>query len=62
MYIFLIINSKELKKWLEKQGCTFEQAKGSHVKVYLNDRFSIIPMHNTDMKKGTVEGIKNNLA
>ena len=55
------MNSKEFKKWLEKQGCTFEHAKGSHVKVYLNDHFSILPMHNADLKKGTVEGIKKQL-
>lgn len=61
MFIVLFMNSKEFKRWLEKQGCTFEQAKGSHVKVFLNDRFSVLPMHTTDMKKGTVEGIKKQL-
>jgi mRNA interferase HicA len=55
------MNSKEFKRWLTEQGATFEHAKGSHVKVFLNGRFSILPMHNTDMKKGTVEGIKKQL-
>jgi mRNA interferase HicA len=35
--------------------------KGSHLKVYLNDKQSILPMHNTDLKKGTVEAIKKQL-
>ena len=52
------MNSKELKRWLEKQGATFEQAKGSHLKVYLGVKFSILPMHTVDMKKGTVEALK----
>jgi mRNA interferase HicA len=55
------MNSKEFKKWLEKQGCTFGPAKGSHIRVYLGNRNSILPMHNADMKKGTVEGIKKQL-
>ena len=55
------MNSKEFKRWLEKQGCTFEHAKGSHVKVFLGDKYSIVPMHNADLKKGTVEGIKKQL-
>ena len=37
------------------------QAKGSHVKVYLNGKQSILPMHNTDLKTGTLEGIKKQL-
>ena len=61
MFILLFMNSKELKRWLEKQGATFENAKGSHIKVYLNGRFSILAMHNTELKKGTVEGIKKQL-
>ena len=58
MYILPNMNSKELKRWLEKQGATFEQAKGSHLKVYLGVKFSILPMHTVDMKKGTVEALK----
>jgi len=55
------MNSKDLKRWLMQQGATFGTIKGSHLKVYLNDKQSIIPMHNTDLKKGTVEGIKKQL-
>ena len=55
------MNSYEFKRWLAKQGCTFAAAKGSHLKVYLNDKQSIIPMHHTELKTGTVEGIKKQL-
>ena len=55
------MNSKEFKRWLEKQGATFEQGKGSHLKVFLNGKQSVLPMHNADMKKVTLEGIKKQL-
>jgi len=55
------VNSKELKRWLEKQGATFEPGKGGHLKVFLNDRQSVLPMHSTELKKGTVEAIKKQL-
>lgn len=41
------MNSKQLKKWLEQQGATFEQGKGSHLKVFLNGKQSVLPMHGT---------------
>ncbi len=55
------MDSKEFKRWLERQGATFKTGKGSHLKVYLNGKQSILPMHNTDLKTGTVEGIKKQL-
>ena len=55
------MNSKEFKRWLTQQGATFQQAKGSHLKVYLNGKQSILPMHNTDLKTGTLKGIKKQL-
>jgi mRNA interferase HicA len=55
------VNSKEFKRWLTQQGATFLPGKGSHLKVYLNGRQSVLPMHNTDLKKGTLEGIKKQL-
>jgi mRNA interferase HicA len=42
-------------------GATFEAAKGSHFRVRLNGRTSILPMHSKDLKKGTLEGIKRQL-
>ncbi len=55
------MSSKEFKRWLTQQGATFLPGKGSHLKVYLNGRQSVLPMHNTDLKKGTLEGIKKQL-
>ncbi|MFA7238939.1 MAG: type II toxin-antitoxin system HicA family toxin [Sulfuricellaceae bacterium] len=55
------MNSNEFKRWLIKQGATFQTTKGSHTKVFLNGRHSILPMHNADLKTGTVEGIKKQL-
>lgn len=55
------VNSKEFKRWLTQQGATFQTGKGSHLKVYLNGKQSVLPMHNTDLKTGTVEGIKKQL-
>ncbi len=55
------MKSSEFKRWLAEQGATFGPGKGSHLKVYLNDRQSVLPMHGKEMKKGTVEGIKKQL-
>ena len=55
------VNSKEFKRWLTQRGATFQAGKGSHLKVYLNGKQSVLPMHNSDLKTGTVEGIKKQL-
>ena len=55
------MNSNEFKRWLQKQGATFQTTKGSHLKIYLSGRQSVMPMHNTELKTGTVEGIKKQL-
>jgi len=55
------MKSAEFKRWLSKQGASFEPGKGSHLKVSLNGRTSILPMHAKDLKKGTAEGIKKQL-
>ena len=34
--MLLIMNSKQMKKWLEQQGAIFQEGKGSHLKVFLN--------------------------
>jgi mRNA interferase HicA len=61
--VFIIgnVNSNEFKRWLAKQGATFQTTKGSHLKIFLNGRQSVIPMHNSELKTGTVEGIKKQL-
>jgi len=52
---------KEFKRWLAEQGATFGKMKGSHLKVYLNGKQSIIPVHSRDLKKPTMEAIKKQL-
>jgi mRNA interferase HicA len=44
-----------------KTGSTFIPVKGSHFIVLLNNRRSVIPMHNKDLKTGIVEVIKKQL-
>jgi mRNA interferase HicA len=56
------MNSKQMKKWLEQQGATFEAGKGSHLKVFLNGRQSILPMHGqAELGKGLQAAIKRQL-
>jgi mRNA interferase HicA len=55
------MKSAEFKRWLSKQGATFEAGKGSHLKVSLNGNTSVLPMHSKELKTGTVEGIKKQL-
>lgn len=41
------MKSTELRRWLKKRGCTFEQHKGGsgHLTVRSGDRTSQLPMH-----------------
>jgi len=56
------LNSAEFKRWLERQGCTFEPGKGSHLKVRLGERSSVLPMHGKkELGKGLVNTIKKQL-
>lgn len=59
------MNSKELKRWLEKQGCTFETKKGGsgHLIVRLGDKVTDFPMHGQGKELGTglVNAIKKAL-
>jgi len=55
------VKSGEFKRWLEKQGASFEPGRGSHLHVFLNGRHSILPMHSKDLGKGLVAAIKKQL-
>jgi mRNA interferase HicA len=55
------VKSSEFKRWPEKQGATFGSSSGSHLKVQLNGRKSILPMHNKELGTGLVESIKKQL-
>ena len=55
-----LVTSAEFKRWLERQGASFEPAKGGHIWVMLRGRRAILPMHGSpkEMKRGTVAAIK----
>lgn len=36
---------KQAQRYLRKLGATFEPGKGGHLKVFLNGRRSVLPMH-----------------
>jgi len=57
------VTSKQFRRWLEQQGCTFERGHGGHVIVHLGRRMSVLPMHGSGKELGTglVERIKKDL-
>jgi mRNA interferase HicA len=55
------MKSTEFKRWLVEQGATFKAGKGSHLKVSLNGRNSVLPMHNKELGTGLVQAIKKQL-
>ncbi|MGO9340302.1 MAG: type II toxin-antitoxin system HicA family toxin [Terracidiphilus sp.] len=55
------MKSSEFKRWLADRGATFVPAKGSHFRVFLNGKSSILPMNSKDLGKGLVETIKKQL-
>ncbi len=61
----MLMNASELKRWLTKQGCTFQAHKGGsgHLTVRLGDRTSQLPMHGSGKELGTglVNKIKKDL-
>ena len=59
------MTSREFKRWLAKQGCSFDESrgKGGHIVVKLGDKVSMLPMHGNekDLGKGLVQSIKKDL-
>lgn len=59
------MNAQEFRKWLARQGCTFEPKKGGsgHIIVRRGDRKSELPMHGGRKELGTglVNAIKKQL-
>ena len=39
------MNSAQAKRFLARNGCTFEPAKGGHLVVVRDGRRSVLPMH-----------------
>jgi mRNA interferase HicA len=55
------MKAREFRRWLEAQGARFESGKGGHMKVFLGDKRSVLPMHSGELKTGLVEAIKKQL-
>ena len=59
------MKARELRRWLAKQGCTFETDKGGsgHLTVIRDGRRSQLPMHgsNKELGVGLVRKIKRDL-
>lgn len=60
------MNASELRRWLKKRGCTFENHKGvsGHVTVRRGRRTSQLPMHGgrKELGPGLVAKIKKDLS
>lgn len=57
------MTSAQFKRWLARQGCTFEPGHGGHLNVHLGTRKSSLPMHGSskELGKGLVARIKKDL-
>jgi mRNA interferase HicA len=57
------VTSQEFKRWLQRQGCTFEPGHGGHLIVRRGARWSVLPMHGKGKELGTglVNSIKKDL-
>jgi len=57
------VTSQEFKRWLQKQGASFESGHGGHLIVRLGGRMSVLPMHGKGKELGTglVNKIKKDL-
>ena len=57
------MTSAEFKRWLARQGCTFEPGKGGHLRVRLGDKVSVLPTHGArkELGAGLVAAIKKQL-
>jgi mRNA interferase HicA len=56
LFITLLVKSSEFKRWLADQGATFKPGKGSHLKVTLNGKNSVLPMHVKELGTGVGGG------
>lgn len=57
------MTSAQFKRWLARQGCTFELGKGEPYLRSPDGRISVMPMHgsNRELSTGTVFKIKKDL-
>ena len=57
------MNSDQFRRYLAKQGCTFEPGRGGHLNVKRGDRVATLPQHggSKQLKTGLMLGIKKQL-
>ncbi|WP_166039486.1 type II toxin-antitoxin system HicA family toxin [Sphingosinicella sp. YJ22] len=57
------MNSSQFRRFLAKQGCTFEPGKGGHLIVRRAGKMSVLPQHGGKKQLGTglVNKIKKDL-
>jgi mRNA interferase HicA len=55
--MFTRVKPAELKRILARKGAEFERGKGSHLKVRLHGRRTVLPMHSHDIPTGTLHAI-----
>lgn len=57
------MKTSEFLRWLKEKGASFDKkkGKGSHIRVTLHGRQTVVPSHSRDLKTGTVEAIKKQL-
>jgi mRNA interferase HicA len=61
LFIVQFTKRREFKRWLAAQGAIFKPGKGSHLRVSLNGKQSILPMHAKELGTGLVNAIKKQL-
>jgi len=57
------VNAGQFRRYLAKQGCTFEPGKGGHLIVRRDGRMSVLPQHGGKKQLGTglMKAIKKDL-
>jgi len=57
-----IISDKDMERLLKKLGFTAIRQNGSHKFFMHSDgRKTVVPFHNTDLKRGLIKGILNDI-
>ncbi len=53
------MTGRELKRWLAEQGAVIVESKGkgSHAKVYLHGKQTVMPTHSGEIPTGTLGAI-----
>ena len=57
------MNSNQFRRWLAKQGCTFQRKSGGHTVVMRGHLRTDLPIHGgrKRLRKGLIEKIKKDL-